>query len=436
MSRFFRPFPERTRVARAVAVSEGGSDKLLTISGSNDATHVKWDLSATYLGAFRVPDTEYDGGGPGHSFNYSRCAMAVRDSTKMFLSCKPEEGYVGEVNIPTLVTATTIANIGTLNTATISQNPVQVTNANTNLWGVYVAGMGMIGSELAITSYRFYDQGDVGSPVGYNRDTLHIVRDPTSLATSDFDGYFQNRVYVNGTQTHVAGSFMGWVTPIPSEHQSSLGGTYLTGWSSSTERAGVHSASSGPSAMAFTPSGLTGENGNVDLTTLAKYYPITEAIDGRYDPVDDLYNASLTNTIWTHISECSFGLIVPGTRTYMVIGKSGGHVYGAAYGDAPYGGYKGHYPIVQSDISCFYWLFDIDELLSVKTGAILPKDAMPYEWGNLSLPFQGTFITPPKGGTFDPSTGKMYLGMADCDNHGGTSSTPIIICYDMSGFNA
>lgn len=387
----------------------------------------------TYQGAFRIPNDSYG----AEMFSYSYGAMAYRPGGKIYLGgyrSSEVHASVAELNIPTIVNSTTIS---ALNVATISQSPVDVLAKNSTIYvgnGHFIGGMGVVGSNLIVASYQMYDQGGIGP--GYNNDQIQVLRNLDNLAGGQCDGFYHNKTYINGSLGQSSGSFTGWISSIPSEWQTQLGGTHLTGWSSSSARAGVYAMPSGPSAFAITPANWGASASDVPLSTLLNYYPQTNAIGDVYTPTtDDMYNDSRTNSIWTHVSECNFGMIIPGTRTYVVFGSSGGHMSGLAYGDPPYGGYKGHYTIDPYDKYNFYWMFDIDDLIAVKNGTKDPSAVMPYERGQLSLPFQSGYLTKIGGGSFDDTNKDLYLSLYEADNWGSFFSTPIICKYKFAGVN-
>ena len=92
--------------------------KLLTISGSTDSTHKKWNLATSYLGAFRMPNATYGSlGGNQASVNYDRRPVIGLTSSTKFVIGGGSDGdtyrSIGEYNIPTLSTSATLTSLNT-----------------------------------------------------------------------------------------------------------------------------------------------------------------------------------------------------------------------------------------------------------------------------------------------------------------------------------
>ena len=147
---------------------------------------------------------------------------------------------------------------------------------------------------------------------------------------------------------------------------------------------------------------------------------------------NDLRNDSGTNDLWTHLSRVTYGFVAPGTDTYVTIGYSGGHESGVCYKcqqkntTNTCGGYCS---IDAFDRYTYYWLWDLNDLLVVKNGTMNSYDVRPYEYGKLILPFTTTNIG---GGTFDPTTGLLYLTAQRADREQGQyANPPIVLVYKI-----
>ena len=143
-------------------VSGGGVTKLLTISGSTDSTHKKWNLATSYLGAFRMPNATY-GSLPGNqdSVNYdARPVIGLTSSTKFVIGGGSDGDTfksIGEYNIPALSTSATLTS---LNTATNSKNFVDPFSAAPNEgsnWGVapQLGGICAYNGRLMVNYFAF-----------------------------------------------------------------------------------------------------------------------------------------------------------------------------------------------------------------------------------------------------------------------------------------
>jgi hypothetical protein len=137
---------------------------------------------------------------------------------------------------------------------------------------------------------------------------------------------------------------------------------------------------------------------------------------------EDLSNDSGTNDLWTHLSRAVYGMIVPGTRSYITVGHSGGHgPEGVCYKCRGCGGYCSVDP---SDNAFFYWFYDVEDLIAVREGTMRAGDVRPYAYGPWDPPFGTDEIG---GGAYDASSGLLYLSMQRADNRQGTYSTPPVI---------
>jgi hypothetical protein len=146
----------------------------------------------------------------------------------------------------------------------------------------------------------------------------------------------------------------------------------------------------------------------------------------------DLSNDSRTNALWTHLSRATYGLVVPGTRTYLVLGSSGGHVSGVGYKITQDDGTLcgGYCSYAADDNYTYYWAYDVDDLIAVRQGTLAPHAARPYELGQLPVPFPTREIG---GGAFDASSGTLYLTLQRADREQGTyANPPVVAAYGFA----
>lgn len=364
-----------------------------------------------YQGGFRIPNATY--GTSTSSYSYGAIGLNPEKKT-LYVAGHEYHGAIAEFNMPAIVNSTKLADLK------IASAPVQgfsnVLSKSNIDWGngLRINGIFQSGGKLMVNMYRFYDQ----SP--FLQTPTMILENAANIQTSTTKGY----VNVQGGSKAV-----GWVSPIPAEFQSVLGGTHMTGFSSSTARAIIHNGSVGPSAYAFNPVAAMTNSGSISSISTVELMSFSLGQPGLITEDSELYNTNLTNKYWTHASEASFGMIVPGTRTYLVLGGSGGHNSGMSYGTAPYGGYKGHYTIDQYDNYPYYWLFDVNDFEKVRKGQMKPYSVRPYAVGKFNAPFQTDIVNRVSGGTFDESTGTMYLSIYQSDNLQGGGNPPVIVAY-------
>jgi hypothetical protein len=419
-------------IAAAPSAAAAAATKLLTISGSDDSTHVKWDLTATYAGASRFNGGYFGSGVDNtYSLNYDHFATIGIGSTssKLLITGGGDtENKLGEFNIPTLSTSMSLSS---LPVASNSHNFIDIFDAapnNPGLWGTTGArplGICVYNGRVLVNYYAAYNsEGDA------NRATL-VVNDASSISTTSERGFFD----VTGTQ--LSG---GWISPIPDEYKTLLGGTHIFGSSSGNSRSILSNLSVGPSAYVFNGdatdsvvgSAPIANGGTISLTPL-----MTFPYDNPVQPIATMDNAG---SIWSNVSEIYYGFIPPRTRTYVAIGFSAGKESGVSYWDptAPWGGYKGYGPNTASDIYNYYMLFDVNDLIAAKNGTIQPHSIRPYETGELAVPFdnRSSGITEFHyicGGAYDPSNGRLYLMLSYADDsQGAESDLPLLLCYEMS----
>jgi hypothetical protein len=363
-----------------------------------------------YSGAFRIPAGTFG----DSSANYSYGAIGFNpDRNSMFVAGHEYNSAIAEFTIPSLVNSTNLADLKIANAPI--QNFADVLHKATVDWGngLRISGIFYSNKKLMVNMYRFYDQ----SP--FLQTPTLILDDATNIKGSTTKGYITAQNGVRAT---------GWISPIPKDLQTTLGGTHMGGFTSSTNRAIIYNASVGPAAYAYNP--VDAINNSSLIKTISTTELLNYTLDNGLVPMDDLYNTSLTNKLWTHMSEASFAMIVPGTRSYLVLGGSGGHVSGMAYGIPPYGGYKGHYTIDPNDRYPYYWLYDVNDFEKVRKGTLKSYQVKPYAYGVFNAPFQTDIVNRISGGTYDEATGTMYLSIFQADNsQGGGTNPPVIAAY-------
>ncbi len=363
----------------------------------------------TYDGAFRITKNTF---GPS-SINYAQGPIEYNpDNHSLFIVGHPYQQAIAEFPIPPLVQS---ANLSDLN---MSSTPIQIyaevlDRAPTgNPEGLdRIGGLHYIPTTptptLIVNAYEYYD-----APANNTLSTL-IIRNSNDIANSAIDGYFG---FVGP-----AGHTSGWISPVPTSLQSALGGTHITGFSSGIPIIGR--ASVGPSAFSFQQTDLL-------QATTANEIPTTTLLDFSLSNRlhDDLYNDSLTNDLWTHLSGATFGFLVPGTRTYFTFGYSGGHASGVCYKCTQDNGNLcgGYCPPIAADRDQYYWLWDLEDLIDVKNGNIAPHEVFPYDYGPWNLPFQ-VDLKKIGGGSFDPINNQLYLSLQMADTDQGTYSRPPLI---------
>lgn len=403
------------------AVNQGGGDSDLDsdsdLDGDSDGDGVEEapglmaieDLE--FVGAFRVSPGTFG----ESSMNFAEGPLAVHpDGESVFLVGHAHHQAIAEFAIPELVNSTVVTELNR------AEEPLQefarVLNRVENPQRIdRTGGMAFLedgegGYDLLIHAWEYYD-----APADNTHTTL-MLRDPDDLAGSVVEGYYslEGRAHTNG-----------WVAALPQYWQEALGATHMTGSSGGYP---IHSrASIGPTFFTFEPADFMVAPGEEPIPTVALMdFSLSTPLHG------DMSNDEGTNDMWTHLSRATMGFVVPGTRTYLTIGKSGGHQSGVCYKCTPEGATSdcgGYCARNVEDNYPFYWAFDLDDLLEVKAGNLEPHEVRPYAYGEFEIPFESRSIG---GGAFDAATGRLYLTAEKADRDAGQySNPPVIMVFEV-----
>lgn len=407
-----------------------------------------------YVGAFIVTSTTQTEGKTG--FGSGRISISL-DETSFFLTgLDTLNGNTGitiaEFPIPTIVNST---NLGDLNS---TGAPLQAyssfynriayqTTENTR----QIANMKIINGRMFVTTFDPYLAGGVDA-----MENLFVVETPDDLANSAVTGYItiQNNNAANG-----------WLSPIPASLQSAMGGDWLIG---NARRDSVNSRwSMGPSAFSLNSVDLLAA-GNSDIVNTIQLlkYPIETRMwwhlpgvnnwnynGGHFftDPNCPSWKAGTepstspqnknwkpecvqNNDLWTEVSRAHYGFIVPNTNTYLTLGRIGGVRKGIAYKIFPINGgpqpSSGEHPFDYTDWDNYIWMFDVQDLIDHKNGITASYDAMPYEYGSITLPFQNLgsdgLSYRINSADYVESSNRLYISLV----RGGEES-PIILIYEI-----
>ena len=370
-----------------------------------------------YVGAFRLPADTYG----SSSLNYSEGPLAFNPSNQSILIVGHNHHQeIAEFAIPSIVNSTALGDLNMAGAPLQSFTSVLDGAPGGNPQDLNrIGGMAVLeslsGPRLVLNAYEYYD-----APADNTQTTL-VVDDPDDVEGAVMGGFY---TFEGG-----AGHTSGWISPIPPEWQDSLGGTYITGQSSGIPI--ISRTSVGPSAFAFNPADL------LDSTTVPTPVPTTTLLDFSLgNPLHgDLSNSSGTNDLWTHLSRATYGIILPGTRTYATFGHSGGHgPDGVCYKcEQDNGNLCGGYCAPDhEDYYQYVWLWDVNDLLAVKKGTMNSYDVKPYSYGAFSTPFEnGTHEI--GGGAYDPETGYLHLTIQKADRDQGTyANPPVVVLYKVS----
>jgi hypothetical protein len=249
------------------------------------------------------------------------------------------------------------------------------------------------------------------------------LEDAANLSGSNLSGFYS----ITGA-AHAA----GWISKIPESHQAVLEADYIVGFASNYP---INTRNSiGPTAFTLniddvvnaTPDSLISAEPLMDFSLANMIHP-------------DRYNLEGNNDIWTEVSMAKYGFIIPNTKTYMVIGSSGGHESSIGYKIIQDTGHEcaGPCPYVAADYQSFVWLFNVDDLLSVKNGDKLPHEVMPYSYGEIPIPFQPPTTTEYpnliSGADYNYTDNKLYLVIDRADRLSTQDEkAPIVLVYNIN----
>lgn len=359
-----------------------------------------------FAGAFRLPADPFG----ASSLNYSEGPLEVAGSS-VFLVGHSHDQAIAEFTLPELGFGDSLSD---LPIASAPRQPfVSVLDrAPDDPEGLdRIGGIRWLdtanGPVLLVNAYEYYD-----APADNRRTTL-IVRDPRDLAGSAVEGFYA----LEG-----AAHLSGWMSPLPEPWADLLGAPMLSGSSSGIPI--IARASVGPSAFAFDPGALLTDGGpEAEVPTLRLLdYDLANPLHA------DLYNETGTNDLWTHLSRAVYGFVVPGTRTYLTLGHSGGHGPGGiCYKCVPVGQDQacgGYCARDSADYSLYYWAFDLNDLLAASRGDLLAQAIRPYAYGPFQLPFGGSELG---GGAYDPERELLFLTLQRADREQGPYANPPVV---------
>lgn len=361
-----------------------------------------------YQGAFRLPSNTI-----GESdVNWANGTLAYNHRNhSIFFVGHNQHQAITEFSIPALSKS---VDVSQLKTATVIQEFVRIFNrVKANPDGQdRITGMYYDYGRLIINTIKYYDAEAKA------KNTTLVISDSSNLKDIKNLQFYQ---------LDYGAKAAGWISAIPKEWRQKLNADLIVGNGNGRPINGRLSI--GPSALSVNIRNITNADlnaGKIALTPLQLF-----SIDRPL--TDDLLNKNLNNKTLTELSRPIYGFIVPKTRTYMVLGSSGGHKSGIGYKlqrkDGACPGFCSNDP---SDSANYYWLWDIKDWENVITGNKEPHDIKPYDSGVLNTAFTDEKFKPIIGATFNNfnNTILLTLGGAD-DNAGKYKNPPLILVYSI-----
>jgi len=378
---------------------------LTVAAGSSGQEPLLHQSDVQYVGAFRVPN--YYNNVDQMSFGGNALAY---DSANNSLFITGMNDGLADISIPQTIVNS--SNLDALTTDSILQPwkdvvdgiPHKLSGASD---GSSIGGLMVYNGELIGTEFAYYSGAEA-------QVLSHFVLNSLDLSTATVQGLYQV-----GSGGRV---LAGYMTPIPSEWQSALGGfTALTGLS---DQPIVDTESSGPAAFGFNPQSLISSGTSTDTPYLD--YPASNPLGAYQGPANPLQagTTSVTGDVF-----------VPGTSSILFYGVTGTSYEG--YGDAdPWGdngptvnGGKGPQSL-NGQYAFQVWAYNANDLAAVRQGSLQPDQVMPYDVWNFSLPIPGNYN--PGGVTFDPSTGRVYVVAMNADTEADSSSLPLVEVFQVT----
>lgn len=367
-----------------------------------------------YVGAFRLTNGDFG----VSDVNYAVGTLAYNpENHSLFIVGHAHQSAVAEYPIAASGTQTVVADLPESGAPLQPFTHVLDTGGNPESLD-RITGMLWVDGSLIINAEQWYD-----AP-GDNVDTTLVVADANNLSGA-IDGYFE----LSGA-AHSAG-YMG---TIPDAWQDAFGATHYTGWSSVYSIVSRYSV--GPSLWTFDPSDLlTGDATTTPQITATPFMnyayhethlsdrAVEYAAQGETGPFDP------ASPLWNILSRGVYAFFVPGTRTFAVIGSSGGIDTGIGYKAVQDDGNLCGGPCAYGadDSYNYYWLFDLQDILT----ADHVYDPQPYAYGIWEVPFDDGGHHKVIGATLDPAAGILYVALANAGQLGDYDRPPLILTYRL-----
>lgn len=406
-------------VDRDVASSaDGGAVDFATNDlGSEDAGNLPGLLrieDLTYTGAFRLKPGEFG----ESSIDYAVGTLGFNpENQSLFIAGHAQHNAIAEYPIVAPGMQETVEDLP------VTEDPLQpfvrVLDTGENPEGINkITGMLWLDGALIVNAEQWYDAA------GQNSDTSLVISDADDLAGTR-EGYFE---------LACGARCAGYMGPIPEDLQGELGASFYTGWSSVYSIVSRYSV--GPSLWTFDPmamiEGSVSPDPAIDATGYMNF-PHPDGIisdralewgqqgtDGPFPPADPL---------WNPLTRGRYGFFVEGTRTFVVVGSTGGLESGIGYKAIQSSGNQCGGPCAYDpdDYTNYYWLFDIDEILAASE----LDDPRPYAYGEWDVPFDNGGSHAIIGATLDPDNGVLYMALGNAAQVGNYDRPPLIVTYQL-----
>lgn len=397
MNRILSLLPLKTRVL-AAAISVGSP----MIGYANDLQFSLEQLE--YQGAFKLKRGTYGASRVG----YANGKIAIDEhKNTLYFAGHAHHKSIAEFSIPATSMSTNLADIPE------THPPIQafttflneVTNPTSEKLDT-ITGIEVFGDQLIVNVAEYYDAA------ADNQKTTIYFSNKDNLSNSIKNGVMEMQGAVHSA---------GWLSKIPVELQTVLGGDMIAGHASNLP---IHGRlSMGPSAFITSKNELTkASTVSSILTTPLLNYSLATPV------VPDFYQ---TNDLWTQESKAVYGFIVPNTQSYLLLGSTGGIESEIGYKITQDNGHRcgGGCAYQALDYYPYYWVYNVNDLIKVKLGKLLPHDLKPTQYGEFSIPLsldesREKYLI--RGADFNFRNNTLYVSIDRKDEQ-----SPVVLTYQI-----
>lgn len=390
-----------------------------------------------FLGSFRMP--------AGVAMDFCTCAIAYDAADDALYIGTPNKetvqtgianwAGVTKITIPTPVISSTLSSLNRATTIIADTDTLQGQLFNSRTLGggssSNITGLLVKGADLYINATAYYDADGTAPGSIYKRSK--------DLVSGAIAGPFTSNLTKSGFTA-------GYLADVPAERQASFGGDMMAGlWSVPI----VTRESQGPAAFAFNASAVSSTP--FTPSTLLFYPPVPgQGLNRGFCGAGQGHPLCIENNdIQLDYNPALSGgeaLVVPSTYRSMLflggmgtgrwcygVGTSTLALDGTPVGDGDYycydpersakGNHAQYNPLGGGGYKPYYWLYDDNDMIAVKEGAVTSYAPRPYAYGNLATivsTYDALYAGEPgiKGAAYD-ATGNRIFVVADKQDGAG-----------------